>query len=128
MLHKTIVFITHDFHEAIRLADRVAIMYEGQIQQLATPEEIVTAPATDYVAEFTRNVPREKILRIHTIMSPAADGETADRTVGVDDRIADAAALVLEQDKPVRVVDADDAVVGSVSRRNVIDALFMQGN
>jgi len=127
MLNKTIVFITHDFDEAIRLADRVAIMFEGQIQQLATPEEIVTAPATNYVAEFTKNVPREKILRIHTIMDAATDGEAADQTVHENDRIADAAAMILEQDKPVRVIGANDAVVGSVSRKNVINALFAPG-
>ena len=53
VLHKTIVFITHDFDEAIRLADRIAIMKDGAVEQIGTPEEIVLAPATDYVAEFT---------------------------------------------------------------------------
>ena len=56
MLHKTIVFITHDFDEAIRLADRIAIMKDGEIIQIGTPEELVLNPATDYVAEFTRDV------------------------------------------------------------------------
>lgn len=124
MLNKTIVFITHDFDEAIRLADRVAIMFEGEIQQLATPEEIITAPATDYVAEFTKNVPREKILRIHTIMTPASGEVVGDRRVSQSDRIADAAAMILEQDAPVSVVDDNNALVGTVSRKNVIDALF----
>ena len=61
MLHKTIVFITHDFDEAIRLADRIAIMYEGGIVQVGTAEELITNPATDYVAEFTKDIPRAKL-------------------------------------------------------------------
>ena len=124
MLNKTIVFITHDFDEAIRLADRVAIMFEGQIQQLATPEQIVTHPATDYVAEFTGNVPREKILRIHSIMAPPLAAGGGEVSVRADDRIADVAALVLDREAPVPVTDGDGKVVGSVGRRNVIDALF----
>ena len=56
-LRKTIVFITHDFDEAIRLADRIAIMKDGRIEQIGTPEDLVIRPATAYVAEFTRDVP-----------------------------------------------------------------------
>ena len=62
MLKKTIVFITHDFDEAIRLADRIAIMKDGAIVQVGTPEELVLNPATDYVAEFTRDVQRAKVV------------------------------------------------------------------
>ncbi|MEE8533941.1 MAG: glycine betaine/L-proline ABC transporter ATP-binding protein, partial [Alphaproteobacteria bacterium] len=62
LLEKTIVFITHDFDEAIRLADRIAIMKDGRIIQIGSPEELVTAPADDYVAEFTREIPRAKVL------------------------------------------------------------------
>ena len=61
-LHKTIVFITHDFDEAIRLADRIAIMKDGRIVQTGTPEDLVMRPATAYVAEFTRDVPKAKVL------------------------------------------------------------------
>ena len=60
MLHKTIVFITHDFDEAIRLADRIVIMKEGAIDQIGTAEELLSNPATDYVREFTKDVAREK--------------------------------------------------------------------
>ena len=62
VLQKTIVFITHDFDEAIRLADRIAIMKDGEIIQIGTPEELVINPATDYVAEFTRDVKRAKVM------------------------------------------------------------------
>jgi glycine betaine/proline transport system ATP-binding protein len=62
VLHKTIVFITHDFDEAIRLADRIAIMKDGEVIQIGTPEQLVVSPATDYVAEFTRDVQRAKVM------------------------------------------------------------------
>lgn len=74
VLHKTIVFITHDFDEAIRLADRVAIMKDGAIIQTGTPEELVTRPATDYVAEFTRDVQRAKVVSAHGLMRPPQPG------------------------------------------------------
>ena len=61
-LHKTIVFITHDFDEAIRLADRIAIMKDGAIEQIGTPEDLVLLRPTPYVAEFTRDVPKAKVL------------------------------------------------------------------
>ena len=70
VLHKTVVFITHDFHEAIRLADRIAIMKDGAIVQIGTPEELVLHPATDYVAEFTRDVERARAISARSIMRP----------------------------------------------------------
>ncbi|TIU18109.1 MAG: ATP-binding cassette domain-containing protein, partial [Mesorhizobium sp.] len=70
MLHKTIVFITHDFDEAIRLADRIAIMKDGEVIQIGTPEQLVVNPATDYVAEFTRDVDRAKVISARSLMRP----------------------------------------------------------
>ena len=72
LLHKTIVFITHDFDEAIRLADRIAIMKDGAIVQIGTPEELVLNPATDYVREFTQDVPRAKVFGAPVMMEPPA--------------------------------------------------------
>jgi ABC-type proline/glycine betaine transport system ATPase subunit len=72
VLHKTIVFITHDFDEAIRLADRIAIMQDGRIVQIGTPEELVLRPATGYVAEFTKEIPRAKVLSARSIMRRAS--------------------------------------------------------
>ena len=68
VLRKTMVFITHDFDEAIRLADRIAIMKDGEIIQIGTPEELVVHPATDYVAEFTRDVQRAKVMSAASLM------------------------------------------------------------
>ena len=68
LLNKTILFVTHDFDEALRLADRIAIMKEGVIEQLDTPANIVLNPATDYIKKFTQDVPREKVLKIEDVM------------------------------------------------------------
>ena len=68
VLNKTIMFVTHDFDEALRLADRIAIMKDGIIEQLDTPDNIVLNPATEYVRKFTQDVPREKVLKIESIM------------------------------------------------------------
>ncbi|MFT4607035.1 MAG: glycine betaine/proline transport system ATP-binding protein [Gammaproteobacteria bacterium] len=67
-LHKSIVFITHDFLEALRIADRMAIMRDGKIVQIGTPEELILNPADDYVAQFTSEVPRIRVLRAEACM------------------------------------------------------------
>ena len=124
LLHKTIVFITHDFDEALRLADRVAIMYEGLIVQVGTPEELITHPANDYVAEFTRHVPREKLLTVGAVMRRGADAPTTSPTVKASEKIAVAARRVLAAEGAVRVLDDEGATVGTVTRTDLADALF----
>ncbi len=121
VLHKTIIFITHDFDEAIRLADRIAIMKDGAIIQIGTPEELVTAPADNYVAEFTRDIPRAKVLSAGAVAKPGTHGTT---TVRADARIADVAAMVFDHDEPLGVVDADGASVGALGRDAVLDVLL----
>ena len=104
MLHKTIVFITHDFDEAIRLADRIAIMKDGAIIQIGTPEELVINPATTYVAEFTRDVQRAKVVSARTLMDPARpDGNYAGE-VAAHARVASFAAEIVAADRPFAVV------------------------
>lgn len=74
-LKKTTLFITHDLDEAIRIGHRIAIMKDGVIVQIGTPEEIVTQPADDYVREFVQGISRLKLVRAHTIMEPLVDGQ-----------------------------------------------------
>ena len=125
MLQKTIAFITHDFDEAIRLADRIAIMNEGRIVQIGTPEELVTRPADDYVANFTRDVAREKLLTVASIMEAPADGETlSDAAVRQTDKVAEVARLIIDSELPLRVTDGDGRVIGAVGRAHVLDMLF----
>lgn len=134
MLNKTIVFITHDFSEGVRIADRIAIMEAGRLVQVGTPQELVTAPADDYVAEFTVRIPKAKVLTAGTIMNPAgAVGErrNADRLgagapVAAEMTLEAIAPRVLASDAAVPVVGLDGAIVGSVTRQMVIDALFAE--
>ncbi len=120
-LHKTIVFITHDFDEAIRLADRIAIMHDGVIEQLGTAEELITDPATDYVAAFTKDVPRSKLLRVRTLMGPV--DEASEGEVPGDAKVASVAREILNAHAPVRVVE-DGEVIGSITGAQVTAALF----
>lgn len=120
-LQKTIVFITHDFDEAIRLADRIAIMRDGVIDQLGTAEELITNPNSEYVAAFTKNVSRAKLLRVRTLMGPPASD--AEGEVAGDLFVAAAANQILSATTPLKVVENGE-VVGSITAAQVTEALF----
>jgi glycine betaine/proline transport system ATP-binding protein len=122
VLQKTIIFITHDFDEAIRLADRVAIMKDGEIIQIGTPEELVIRPATSYVAEFTRDVARAKVMSARRLMEPATAADFANR-IDADAKIATFAADIVTANKPFGVIDESGAIVGQIEPRAVIDLL-----
>lgn len=121
VLKKTIVFITHDFDEAIRLADRIAIMKDGEIVQCGTPEEIVLNPGTDYVREFTRAVSKPKVVRVATIMDQiAASGPE----IRADATVSDAAPLFLAGAQTLTVVSRTGDPIGSLQRDAVIKLMF----
>ena len=122
VLNKTIVFITHDFDEAIRLADRIAIMQDGRIVQIGTPEELVMHPATDYVAEFTRDVQRAKVVSAHRLMRPASTSDHGGK-VTPEARIASFSQAIVSSGKPFAVVDTSGQVLGEVAPEAVIDLL-----
>ncbi|MBS9715817.1 glycine betaine/L-proline ABC transporter ATP-binding protein [Pseudohalocynthiibacter aestuariivivens] len=124
MLRKTIIFITHDFDEAIRLADRIAVMKDGAIVQTATPEELILNPATDYVEEFTRHIPRAKVLRLATVMSPGApEGNYAgDLQGGLS--VADTVDQIEAESRPFRVINKNGEAIGTIDARTVIDVLI----
>jgi glycine betaine/proline transport system ATP-binding protein len=125
VLKKTIVFITHDFDEAIRLADRIAIMKDGAIVQAGTPEHIVLAPATDYVAEFTRNVPKAKVIKVGSLMKPTT-GSIAGTAVSTGQTVAEISSIFTDDTEVLPVVDAEGKVVGALHRGDVID-IMMRG-
>lgn len=113
---RTMVFITHDLGEALRLGTRIALMRDGGIVQLGTPEEIVGSPADDYVREFVRDVPREQVLTVATAMRPALAGEsergpavrpeaTVSEAIEAVSRSGDPAARVMDAGRLVGVVD-----------------------
>jgi len=124
-LKKTIMFITHDFDEALRLADRIAIMKDGIIEQLDTPAKIVLNPATEYVRKFTEEVPREKVLKIEAVMDPVGDvKDLSDLKVSKNEIIENVAEKILTQEKSVGVTDENNKIVGTVHPSKIIHTVF----
>ena len=123
-LQKTIMFITHDFDEALKLADRIAIMKDGIIEQLDTPANIVLNPATEYVRKFTEEVPREKVLVIEDVMDNSNKDNLGDLKVSKDDIIENVAEKILTQEKIVGVVDSNNNIIGSIKPSTIIDTVF----
>ena len=128
-LKKTILFITHDFDEALRLADRIGIMKDGIIEQLDTPASIVLNPATEYVRKFTQEVPREKVLKIEAVMDPITDEQNlSDFKVSKDAIIETVAEKILGQEKPIAVTDSNQQIVGIVKPAKIIHVVFGEDN
>ncbi|GJL82159.1 MAG: ABC transporter ATP-binding protein [marine bacterium B5-7] len=125
VLRKTIVFITHDFDEAIRLADRIAIMKDGRVIQTGTPEQLVLAPATDYVAEFTNNIPRSKVLTLASIMQPVTKDQYPSRLAATM-RVDEAATYIRDSRERFAVVDEADKLIGEIDRESLVD-VFLGG-
>lgn len=124
VLNKTIVFITHDFDEAIRLADRIAIMKDGAIIQIGTPEQLVLHPATDYVEEFTQDIPRAKVLSAGALMRDV-DGDKFAGTLQANLSIETQLNTILNADRGAVFAVHDDQynVVGALSREVVVELL-----
>ncbi|MEM7339816.1 MAG: betaine/proline/choline family ABC transporter ATP-binding protein [Actinomycetota bacterium] len=111
-LHKTILFITHDLNEALRIGDRVCIMKDGKVVQIGTPEEILTKPATGYVAEFVQDVDQGRVIEVHEVMVPP---QPIDASMGLGDALRQlgdrAGAFVVDGDgKPTAVLAIGDAI------------------
>lgn len=123
-LHKTILFITHDFHEAIKLGDRIAIMKDGVIVQVGTAQQIVAHPVDEYVREFTQDVPRTKVLTAETIMLPH-DGKSAlsGEAVLYNTTIEALIPRISATDALFPVVNAANEIMGMLDRRTVLLAL-----
>ena len=121
-VRKTMIFITHDLMEALKLGDRIAIMKDGKFVQVGTPEDVVAHPADDYVADFTRDVPRAHVLTARTIMRPANGdaayaGDVASTTI-----VQDLLPMVVSSDLPFRVIE-DANQVGVIDRTAVLTAM-----
>jgi len=121
---KTLVFITHDLAEALSLGDRIAVLRDGELVQVGTPEELVGAPADDYVADFVREVPRADVLTVRWIVRPAEPGESVESDpLPAGTVIRDAVARVLRADRPVPVV-GDGELIGVVDVERLLPALI----
>jgi len=120
---KTTMFITHDLPEALRLGDRIAIMRDGAIVQLGTPEELVGSPADEYVENFTRDIPRSHVLTLRWIMRDPAPGEPTDGPrLDVATTVRRAVAVLAASEKPVCCVE-NGSVVGIVDRDAVLTTI-----
>lgn len=128
-LHKTIVFITHDLDESLKLGDHIGILNDGKLVQVGKPEEIIMNPADDYVAAFVKDVNRAKVLRAKTIMlSPekyTANGKGSGETHKVLENsfIEEFLPLVLEKRSVVEVIDKDGNTRGFITEKELGQSL-----
>ncbi|HEX7100887.1 MAG TPA: glycine betaine/L-proline ABC transporter ATP-binding protein [Acidimicrobiia bacterium] len=122
-LQRTIVFITHDFAEAIKLGDRIAIMKDGSFDQIGTPAELIANPATDYVREFTKDVPKQKVVTAGAVATAPASQAVNGRRVAATDTIEQILPALLDDPSPISVVDDEGRVLGCVDREAVIKML-----
>ena len=122
-MRRTLVFITHDFHEALKLGDRIAIMKDGEFVQVGTPEQIVSAPADDYVREFTEDAPKTKVITVGSVMQPLVGEAPPGEPVGLDAVLEDVLPRLLANSEALGVVDDQGNMVGAVDRERVADLL-----
>ena len=128
LLHKTIIFITHDFDEAIKLADRIAIMKDGLIIQVGTPEQLVINPATNYVKEFTNDILRSKVLTASSIMEKINNKTNNYIKINEKSVVESFAADLIDNNKNALVVNDENKEVGIITKEKVIDILINRDN
>ena len=133
-LRKTILFVSHDIDEAVKMADRIAIFRAGRLLQFATPDTVLAHPADEFVANFVgrdRTLKRLRLIRVREVMTPVAPGDAlaAGPALAPDDDLRRAAALFLEQGgDALRCADADGRIVGCVTRAAVAARLGAKGD
>ncbi len=126
-MHKTTLFITHDLDEAIRIGHRIAIMKDGALVQIGTPEEIVTEPADDYVADFVAGISKLQLVTARKVMQPIEDYEIDSGPIDrnrcpvarLDDSLDSLVDLSIDTDEPI-IVESDGTAVGVVSKRSLL--------
>jgi glycine betaine/proline transport system ATP-binding protein len=123
-LNKTMVFITHDLSEALRLGDRIAIMRDGRFVQVGTPEQVVSNPADEYVRNFVRDVPRSHVVTVESVMTPATPIDHASQdwagTFAPSAKVRDIIAALAGSADPVAVRDRKGVLVGTVGRADAL--------
>lgn len=122
MLNKTIVFITHDFDEALRLADRIAIMKDGSVEQCDTPDQIVLHPATEYVRKFTEDIDKARVVHAGVLAQAQAVGEGAPQDASAS--VHDMARMLVNDSREMIPVQRDGVVIGAMSRQHALDVLL----
>ena len=133
-MKKTTVFITHDLDEAVRVGHRIAIMRDGRVVQIGTPEEIVVNPSDEYVADFVKGISRLKVVQAKTIMQPLEQykknfGEnfSNNEKVNENDILSKLIETSVSKDKPIVVVNDHNMEVGIITQSDLLKAV-VEGN
>jgi glycine betaine/proline transport system ATP-binding protein len=125
LLGKTIVFITHDFDEALRLADRIAIMKDGAVEQCDTPDQIVLNPATEYVRKFTEEIDKARVVTAGVLAKPISGKAPSGDPVSKLSTIHDLARVLIgDKRKSIPVADETGAVIGALSHAAAMEILL----
>ena len=124
MLAKTIVFITHDFDEALRLADRIAIMKDGAVEQIDTPERIVMAPATPYVAKFTQAIDRTQVVHAGALALPVNGHVVDGQPLPADQTLRSLARRIVGDGRALIPLSAGGRICGVLDRQAALDLLL----
>jgi len=122
MLGKTIVFITHDFDEALRLADRIAIMKDGAVEQCDTPDQIVLNPSTEYVRKFTEEIDKARVIRARVLVDATANGDGD--AIDANASIQSLARLLVNDQRDMIPVRDGEAIIGAMKRQDGLDILL----
>ncbi len=122
-LHKSIVFITHDFLEALRIADRMAIMRDGAVVQIGTPADLIMNPADDYVKEFTGDVPIARVLTASTVVDKTKKATARMPRVAADTSVETLLPQLADHKSGIAVENASGKVIGVATAQNVVNAL-----
>jgi len=129
VMRKTTVFITHDLDEAVRIGDRIAIMRDGRLVQVGTPEEIVMEPADDYVADFVAGISRLKVVRAHAVMDAVSPSSATDLpedapTFRADDNLSELITAAIDHEGPLRVINESGETIGKIGRANLLKTVI----
>ncbi|MDQ3155925.1 MAG: betaine/proline/choline family ABC transporter ATP-binding protein [Actinomycetota bacterium] len=123
---KTMIFITHDLQEALKLGDRILIMRDGEVVQIGTPDEVVGAPADDYVRDFVSEVPKSHVLTLKWVMrQPEPSDDLDGPELPPDTVVQKAARLVLDSDKPIKVVQNGE-LLGIVTDEDILRVIVAE--
>ncbi len=129
VMKKTTVFITHDLDEAVRIGDRIAIMRDGRVVQVGTPEDIVMNPADDYVSEFVAGISRLKVVRAHAVMQPWSDSSSVTLkddapTFSGEDNLSALITAAISYEGNLRVADTSGKTIGTIDRASLLKTVI----
>jgi glycine betaine/proline transport system ATP-binding protein len=126
-MKKTTIFITHDLDEAVRVGHRIAIMRDGQVIQVGTPEEIILNPVDEYVKEFVKGISRLKVVKAHSIMMPIENYKNLNQSIPKnsykileDDNLNKIIEAAINQDEDITVYDESNNLVGIIDKKNLL--------